>query len=202
MTVIESPWVHVRVYNEAKDGNRLSGDTYYIAEHPDFFLCAIADGLGNGPGAKESADVIPQILAEHADETIDQLLERCNDEMVYKRGAAVALVKVDYRQRTISYSCVGNVKFYMYQKKFDKMIYPLPVMGYLSGRKQKLRTQTYPVYAGDTFVLHSDGVMIKNPKELIRQARSADHLYERVMKGMEFGDDATFIAGRIKLNEL
>jgi len=199
---IESNLVHVRVYNEAKDGNRLSGDTYYIAEHPTFFLCAIADGLGNGPVAKESADVIPEILKEYGEESIDRLLVRCNEEMIYKRGAAVALVKVDYTEQTLAYSCVGNVKFYMYQKKLDKMIYPLPVMGYLSGRKQTLRTQTYPIYPGDTFLMHSDGVDIRNPKELIKNARSTDDLYERVMMGMKFGDDATFIAGRIQLNEL
>lgn len=201
MKQIDSQVMHVRVYNEAKDGNRLSGDTYYIAEYPNFFLCAIADGLGNGPVAKESADVIPEILAEYGEESIDSLMERCNNEMIYKRGAAVALVKVDYMARTLSYSCVGNVKFYMYQKKFDKMIYPLPVMGYLSGRKQSLRTQTYPVYPGDTFLLHSDGVDIRNPKEIIRSARSADHLYERVMTDMKFGDDATFIAGRLLFHE-
>lgn len=197
MKEIQSSAIHVRVYNEAKDGNRLSGDTYYIAEHPDFFLCAIADGLGNGPVAKESADVIPEILAEYAEESVDQLLERCNTEMVYKRGAAVALVKVDYKDQTLAYSCVGNVKFYMYQKKFDRMIYPLPVMGYLSGRKQKLRTQTYPIFEGDLFLLHSDGVDIRNPKEMIKQSGSADHLYERVMQGMKFGDDATFIVAKI-----
>lgn len=201
MKEIHSQDVHVRVYNEAKDGNRLSGDTYYIAEHPTFFLCAIADGLGNGPVAKESADIIPQILAEYGEESIDQLLERCNSEMVYKRGAAVALVKIDYTERTLAYSCVGNVKFYMYQKKFDRMIYPLPVMGYLSGRKQSLRTQTYPIYPGDTFLLHSDGVDIRNPKELIKHASSADVLYERVMQGMKFGDDATFISGKIETKE-
>lgn len=194
MEEIHSTSIHVRVYNEAKNGNRLSGDTYYIAEHPNFFLCAIADGLGNGPVAKESADVIPEILEEYANESIDQLLERCNSEMTYKRGAAVALVKIDYVEKTLSYSCVGNVKFYMYQKRFDKMVYPLPVMGYLSGRKQTLKTQTYPVYSGDVFLLHSDGVDIRNPKGLLKASSSADQLYTHVMQDMKFGDDATFIA--------
>lgn len=194
MEEIHSSAIHARVYNEAKNGNRLSGDTYYIAEHPDFFLCAIADGLGNGPMAKESADVIPEVLAEYAHESIDQLLQRCNEQMIYKRGAAVALVKIDYKEKTLSYSCVGNVKFYMYQKHFDKMIYPLPVMGYLSGRKQNLKTQTYPIFSGDVFLLHSDGVDIRNPKGLLKASASADQLYHHVMEDMKFGDDATFIA--------
>ena len=109
----------------------------------DFILFAIADGLGNGPVAEGISRYYPNILEKFKDETLDELLLRCNEQMVNKRGAAVAIVKIDYKLKTISYSCVGNVKFYMYQRSTDKMIYPLPVMGYLSGRKQKYNTQTY-----------------------------------------------------------
>ena len=48
--------------------------------------------------------------------------------MVQKRGAAVAIVKVDYKQKTIQYSCVGNVRFYMLHDR-EKMIYPLAGYG-------------------------------------------------------------------------
>ena len=51
-------------YQEAKTGNVESGDTYYIYKNDDYLLFAIADGLGNGPVAKESADIMPDILAE------------------------------------------------------------------------------------------------------------------------------------------
>jgi len=114
--------VDLFVYQEAKSGNLESGDTYYITKTDEFMLCAIADGLGNGPVAKESADIIPKILEEYKEETLDELLLRCNELMVSKRGAAVAIVKIDYKHQTISYSCVGNVKFYMY-KRF--ILYPL-----------------------------------------------------------------------------
>ena len=72
--------------------------------------------------------------------------------MIQKRGAAVAIVKFDYKEKTIQYSCVGNVRFYMLQDG-QKMIYPLPVMGYLSGKPQKLKTQEYPYSTGDSFFL-------------------------------------------------
>ena len=41
----------------------------------------------------------------------------------------------------------------MYKHATDKMIYPLPVMGYLSGRKQKINTQTYACEKNDLFML-------------------------------------------------
>ncbi len=184
-------------YQEAKTGNSESGDTYYVYKHEDFMLCAIADGLGNGPIAKESADVIPKILEEYPEDTLDDLLLRSNELMMHKRGAAVALVKVDYRQQTISYSCVGNIRFYMYQKGTGKMIYPLPVMGYLSGRKQNINTQTYSYSKGDLFLLHSDGITMKSPKLTMKEAGCAKRLYTAIMKEIEHGDDATLIIGSL-----
>lgn len=189
--------VELFVYQEAKSGNLESGDTYYITKTDDFMLCAIADGLGNGPVAKESADIIPEILEQYKEETLDELLLRCNDLMVQKRGAAVALVKIDYKNQTISYSCVGNVKFYMYKRATDKMIYPLPVMGYLSGRKQRTNTQTYACDKNDLFMLHSDGVVMNSPKSTIKVATNARCLYDTVFKEIEHGDDSTFIVGSL-----
>lgn len=189
--------VELFVYQEAKSGNLESGDTYYITKTDDFMLCAIADGLGNGPVAKESADIIPEILEQYKEETLDELLLRCNELMVQKRGAAVALVKIDYINETISYSCVGNVKFYMYKRATDKMIYPLPVMGYLSGRKQRTNTQTYACEKNDLFMLHSDGVVMNSPKSTIKVAANARCLYDTVFKEIEHGDDSTFIVGSL-----
>ncbi len=185
------------VYQEAKTGNRESGDTYYVSKQKDFLLCAIADGLGNGPVAKESADVIPMILEEYPEESLDDLLLKCNELMVQKRGAAVAIVKVDYIHQTISYSCVGNIRFYMYQKSTDKMVYPLPVMGYLSGRKQKFNTQTFSCKKGDLFLLHSDGIEMKSPKMTMKEAGCAKRLYETILREIKHGDDATFIVGNL-----
>lgn len=189
--------VDLFVYQEAKSGNLESGDTYYITKTDEFMLCAIADGLGNGPVAKESADIIPEILEQYKEETLDELLLRCNALMFQKRGAAVAIVKIDYKSQTISYSCVGNVKFYMYNRATDKMIYPLPVMGYLSGRKQRINTQTYPCAKKDLFMLHSDGVVMKSPKSTIKNSANAECLYATVFKEIEHGDDSTFIVGSL-----
>ncbi len=164
----------------------------------DYFICAIADGLGNGPIARQSAQIVPKVLAEYHDETLDELLSRCNEHMVQKRGAAVAIVKVDYKRRTIQYSCVGNVRFYLLQNE-GKMVYPLPVMGYLSGRPQRLKTQEYTYRKGDLFFLHSDGVTLRSPKASLTNSCGPYELYKKVLHTLERGDDATFIAGSLLL---
>ncbi|MET3576012.1 PP2C family serine/threonine-protein phosphatase [Bhargavaea ullalensis] len=197
MMTVKDDRVEVYIYNEAKQGNHESGDMHYTFVNEDYFLCAIADGLGNGPVARESAAIVPEILAAHHDESIDQLLNRCNMHMHQKRGAAVAIIKADFKASTIQYSCVGNVRFYLYRQADDKMIYPLPVMGYLSGRPVKLRTQEYTYGHGDLFLLHSDGVDIRSPKAFMQKSAGPYDLYKQVLDTIEHGDDATYISGSL-----
>ena len=181
MKSILNEHVEAYVYQEAKRGNQESGDTYFMHAEEDYFICAIADGLGNGPIARQSAQIVPKVLEEYHDETLDELLFRCNEHMVQKRGAAVAIVKADFKKQTIQYSCVGNVRFYLLQNR-EKMIYPLPVMGYLSGRPQKLKTQEYPYQKGDLFFLHSDGMTIKSPKASLMKSSGPCELYKNVLQ--------------------
>lgn len=190
--------VEAYVFQQAKGGNHDSGDVYFLHSEDDYFICAIADGLGSGMLARQSAEVMPDILAEHHEETIEELLSRINEHMVQKRGAAVAIAKVDYRKKTIQHSCVGNVRLYIRQQD-GKMLYPLPVMGYLSGRPQKMKTQEYAYQHGDVFFMHSDGVELRSPKALLSRSDDPLALSEMVRETVKPGDDATFITGTLLL---
>ncbi len=196
MEAIRTEEVEAYVYQKAKSGNQESGDTYFVHSEEDYSLFAIADGLGSGPIARQSAEIIPTVLKKHHDESLDELLSRCNEYMIQKRGAAVAIVKFDYVKKTVQYSCVGNVRFYMLHNR-EKMIYPLPVMGYLSGKPQKLRTQEYPYGAGDLFIMHSDGVALRSPKSLLKESPGPCELYQNITNLIEYADDATFIVGNL-----
>ncbi|RNF38579.1 PP2C family serine/threonine-protein phosphatase [Planococcus salinus] len=197
MERIQHSFVDACIFNEAKKGNYESGDSYYTVLTDDYFICSIADGLGSGPVARESSQVIPQILEQYHHETIDELMNRFNSLMVQKRGAAVAVFKVDFKNKTLEYSCVGNIRFYLYRKGTDEVIYPLPVMGYLSGRPQKLRTQLYTYVEDDLFLIHSDGVVLRNPKAMMRRSGTPERLYCDILNTIETGDDATFISGSL-----
>lgn len=196
MENIRTDNIEIYAYQEAKSGNKESGDVYFIHMEDEYCLFAIADGLGSGPVARQSAEIIPKVLMEHHHESLDELLSRCNEYMIQKRGAAVAIVKVDYKSKKVQYSCVGNVRFYMLQGG-RKMIYPLPVMGYLSGRPHKLNTQEYPYQSGDVFILHSDGVVLPSPKLLLKENGCPNAIYENVLQTIKHDDDATFITGSL-----
>lgn len=196
MIEVRTAYIEALIYQQAKSGNQESGDAYFTHSEEDYFIFAIADGLGNGPMAQQSAAIIPKVLKEHHDETIEELLNRCNEFMIQKRGAAVAIVKVDFKKQTIQYSCVGNVRLYILQYT-GKMVYPLPVSGYLSGRRLKLRTQTYPYQPGDIFFLHSDGVELRSPSSLLKNANGIHDIYHTVIEASIVNDDATFITGNL-----
>jgi len=194
---IQHNFINAFIFNAAKKGNYESGDSYHTVLTDDYFICSVADGLGSGPIARESSQVIPQILREYHHETVDQLMQRFNKLMVHKRGAAVAIFKVDFNNKTLEYSCVGNIRFYLYRKVKDEIIYPLPVMGYLSGRPQKLRTQLYTYVENDLFLIHSDGVDLRNPKSMMRKATVPEQLYNDIVESIQTVDDATFITGSL-----
>lgn len=196
MEGIQTDKIEAYIYHRPKKGNKESGDTYFVHSEKDYSLFAIADGLGSGPIARQSAEIIPEVLKEHHKEPLDELLSRCNEYMIQKRGAAVAIVKFDHLKETIQYSCVGNVRFYMLQNN-ERMIYPLPVMGYLSGKPQKLNTQEYKYNEGGFFILHSDGVNLRSPKSLLKASSEPCELYERIAQTIEYEDDATFIVGSL-----
>lgn len=196
MDIVQTEDVELYAFQKAKMGNIESGDVYYIYAGEDYCLFAIADGLGSGPIARQSAEIISVVLNEHHHESPEELLSRCNEYMIQKRGAAVAIVKIDYERRILEYSCVGNVRFYLLHND-QQMIYPLPVMGYLSGRPQKLNTQTYTYQAGDVFFLHSDGVNLRSPKSLLKESCCMNEIYQCAMQTIKEEDDATFITGSL-----
>lgn len=196
MIEVLTEYIEAVIFQQAKEGNIESGDAFFTHSEEEYFIFSIADGLGNGPIARQSAEIIPKVLAEYHHESVDELLNRCNEYMIQKRGAAVAIVKIDFMQKTIQYSCVGNVRIYIW-KNGEKMIYPLPVMGYLSGRSLRLNTQSYTYQPGDVFFLHSDGVTIESPSSLLKRSGSIYEIYNRVVHTSLGDDDATFIAGNL-----
>lgn len=186
---------HLECYtmNQVKLGNNVSGDVAYTHFTEEYAIFVIADGLGNGPEANESSCIVKEVVKKHPDESIEFWFLESNRQMIAKRGAAVGIVRVDFQSKQLTYCGVGNIRMYMLHNH-EQMIYPLPVMGYLSGRKIKMNCQTYPYESGDTFYMHSDGVLAKSPKACLQQSPTAYDLAKQIESKIDSADDATFIA--------
>lgn len=181
----------------SKNGNSFCGDTYFFAQEGSTFICLLADGLGSGRYAYESSQAAAEIVKrDWLSESIEEMMNLINTAMFQKRGAAVALFKIDFETRKFEYTCVGNIRFYLYAKD-GRLTYPLPVTGYLSGRPQRYRMERFTYEPGSKFLVHSDGVNLLNTKELMRYRNAEQIAAELDAVALQSNDDATFLVGNL-----
>ena len=70
---------------------------------------------------------------------------------------------------------------FIYHTPTGKLIYPMPVTGYLSGRPQKFRTQRFPYEPNSKFLIHSDGFVNANVrKALLGSCQSVPAIAEQL----------------------
>ncbi|KIL52214.1 phosphoserine phosphatase [Jeotgalibacillus soli] len=162
----------------------------------EYFLCILADGLGSGKYAHEASIAACEIVASHHSEDVESLMERSNRALIKKRGAAVAIIKIMFKEKVYHYSCVGNIRFYLYSPT-GKLTYPLPITGYLSGRPQVYKTQRFTYENGSSFLIHSDGLQLTRVRALFERNRSLEYISTELESIVTDADDTTFIIGRL-----
>jgi negative regulator of sigma-B (phosphoserine phosphatase) len=197
MERLANKFIEMIAGSHSKGGNLFCGDTYFVDQKDDEFICLLADGLGSGEHAYESSFAASKVVEQswHS-ETVNDLMEAINQSLHHKRGAAVALFKINFSTRQFEYSCVGNIRFYLYGPD-GKLTYPLPVTGYLSGRPQRYRMERFPYEQGSKFLVHSDGISLLNTKELMRYRTTEQIAAELNDVAVISNDDATFIIGNL-----
>jgi phosphoserine phosphatase RsbX len=190
--------VKVLVRQTSKKGDPYCGDSFFYTATEEYFICVLADGLGSGRYANESSAAVINSVKQFHSEPLVYLMEMCNKEMVNKRGAAVSIIKMYFKTRTFEYISVGNIKFFLYNHRGGKMLYPLPVTGYLSGRKVKMYMQTFEYEAGSRFILFSDGLELREIKTYLNSNSPLEYIAESILNSNTAqSDDMTFILGSL-----
>ncbi|MDP4162996.1 MAG: PP2C family serine/threonine-protein phosphatase [Bacillota bacterium] len=189
--------IEVYAHQTAKDGKVFCGDSYFFTATNEYFICVLADGLGSGEFAYEASQAVVKTVEQHHEEDIDSLMKLCNQSLLHKRGAAVSIFKVYFHAREFVYSCVGNIRFFLYSSK-GKLTYPLPVTGYLSGKPQVYHTQRFSYDPHSKFLIFSDGYEFQGVKSLLRGLFPARMIAEEILeKYSQSNDDASFIVGSL-----
>ncbi|HLO10862.1 MAG TPA: PP2C family serine/threonine-protein phosphatase [Pseudoneobacillus sp.] len=187
----------VYVHQSIKEGRTLCGDSYFFTETEEYFICVVADGLGSGEHAYDASQSVIRMVELNHHQSVDLLMKECNKVLFDKRGAAVSVFKVYFATREFVYSCVGNIRFYLYTPN-GRLIYPLPVSGYLSGRPQIYHTQKFSYEQNSKFLIHSDGFVFHGVKSLLKPYVSVNTISDEIERN--FGaknDDATVIVGSL-----
>ncbi|KRG16220.1 phosphoserine phosphatase [Virgibacillus soli] len=197
MIHLDNSHLEVHAFQTAKDSNLFCGDAFYLDLQEDYFLCVLADGLGSGQHAYDSAKAVTSVVESNPEENVQTLMDYSNKVLLRKRGAAVGILKVDFHKKEFEYSCVGNIRFYVYTPA-GKLIYPLPVTGYLSGRPQKFHTHKYSYEEQSKFLIHSDGFINVKTRELLGGNQSVWTMTDQLkVKQVNTTDDMSFIVGTL-----
>lgn len=195
--MIEDNRVKVVKYQTAKGGQAVCGDSYFYHTTDQYFICVLADGLGSGVHANEASMAVSQVIENNHHLDVETLMKLSNDSLSSKRGAAVGIVKIDFDAKELTYSCVGNIRFFFYGDS-EKLIYPMPVSGYLSGKRQVFKAQRFKYQNEIKFLMFSDGYNISGVKRIMNKRLPIETTAELIKSEFPSNDDdATFIIGSL-----
>ncbi|MCA0985124.1 SpoIIE family protein phosphatase [Halobacillus yeomjeoni] len=179
----------------AKKGNYYCGDSYFYKETEEAFVCALADGLGSGESARESSKAVMEVIEANPSLTIENLIKKCNEVLVGKRGVVLGILRIDFQNETYSYSSIGNIGVITITPDGERKR-SIPLAGYLAGYRRELRVTRGKVSKGMKFLLFSDGVHDRRLSKHSTEAKSVEMITEnyKLLYGQTRDDDTTLIA--------
>lgn len=145
-------------FQRTKANNTECGDSYFYIETKTKFVCAIADGLGSGEFAKESSEIVINIIRDNMDESRESLINMINKQLIGKRGVVLGVLKICFKKQVYSFCSIGNIGI-MINKKDKKRKRNLPSPGYLSGHQKNVRVMRGKLEPTMNFLMFSDGLL-------------------------------------------
>ena len=138
-------------------GEHECGDGWAVWSAGELTSVIVCDGLGHGPDAARATRAAIATFLRHAERSAPEVLGFIHDALKATRGAAVAVVELDYREQSVRFSGVGNVSGTIFGKQGDTqhMVSLSGIAGHVMRRAQPF---TYRWPTGSVLVMHSDGI--------------------------------------------
>ncbi|WAC91993.1 SpoIIE family protein phosphatase [Mycobacterium sp. Aquia_213] len=182
-------------------GENTSGDRKIaVAIDDDAALFGVIDGLGHGPAAASAAMRAVDAVQRAAGERLEVLIQLCHRVLGGTRGVAMTLARVDFADKTLTWTGVGNVSANLVSKDAtgvhirSSARLAAGIVGY---RIPEIRpAQVVSLRIGDLIVLTSDGIAEDHLDHLDFAASAvviADHILGKHAKET---DDAMVLAAR------
>lgn len=161
-------------------GEWVSGDQYIVAPFSHGVLVAVVDGLGHGSKAAAAAEAAVAVLAEHAGDPVESLVQRCHVALKKTRGAVMSLATLNGLDNTMSWLGIGNVEAMLVSSckapGSSRKRSLLLRGGIVGDRLPPLLTATVPLYPDDLLFFATDGIK----SAFIRDLRCVEHPYELI----------------------
>ncbi|MCT1577319.1 SpoIIE family protein phosphatase [Oceanobacillus kimchii] len=197
--MISGEHVDVSVFQEPKKGNYECGDSYFYIELENEFLCVIADGLGSGEIAKESSQVVIDIIKSQVQAPVEEIVRVCNGELAGKRGVVLGILKINFHNNIASFSSIGNIGI-MVLEEGKKKKRNIPNAGYLGSFNRKCKVMTYQLRKNTNLIMFSDGVQDKELSQRFFIDSNVETIIDTYRQTTDKirHDDTTLIAMRFK----
>ncbi|WP_080875339.1 SpoIIE family protein phosphatase [Oceanobacillus timonensis] len=197
--MISGKYVDVSVYQKSKKGNHFCGDSYFFIEEDQLFLGVLADGLGSGEIAKESSQVVVDIVKQHKHQTVKEIIDLCNKQLVGMRGAVMGILKIDFIDQSFTFSSIGNIGIIILEQGCKKKR-NIPSSGYLGSRYRGVKVMTEKLNDGTNFIVFSDGVKDKELSAYYFKDYNVERITDAYKQNIHHTrqDDTTLMAIRYK----
>lgn len=190
----------VSVFQRPKKGNDCSGDCFFMNETNEYFICAVADGLGSGKDARRASARVIDVIDDYQRQSVHTIMENCNRALrsVY-RGSVLTVFKLYFSSGLMEYGSIGNIRsvFVLDEKK---EVVPLPAAGYLPGSRLRWRVEKHSFSDSFYFLIYSDGLdMDRYDRQALLDSGSEEALIQQLRKlieGQDRTDDVTFLLGK------
>ncbi|TAK99671.1 MAG: stage II sporulation protein E (SpoIIE) [Verrucomicrobia bacterium] len=198
-TVSSKSLIDWGVASRALPGQTVCGDLHLVQPVPFGVLLAVVDGLGHGDEATLAANTAVATLAEHSEETLDALVERCHETLTKTRGVVMTAATLRAADGQLTWLGVGNVEAARIRPgdethaPAERVLLRSGIVGY---RLPELHTSSQFVTPGDLLVFATDGInagFTKNLPTSDTPQKIADTILERHFKGT---DDALVLVVR------
>lgn len=187
--------VNIATVQLTKAGNRCSGDALLLQETEEGYICALADGLGSGELAQQSAQAVIEVIQDNLTIQADELLAKCNVALEKRRGVVLGILRLDYKNKEYHFLSMGNIGLIVHDPERKRRRY-IPQPGYLAGYKRPHKEEVARLEPGMNFLMFSDGVLEKELSQVFMREKNVDtvvRLYTDLY-GKERADDTTLIA--------
>ncbi len=177
-------------------GSKYNGDMYLIKEFNNKVLISVIDGLGHGEAAAVASSKCVKCIEEHYDLGLEEIFKYCDIELRKTNGAVMGMLYIDFERSILSFAGVGNISAFVIGSKPVHFISRDGIVGY---NMPRIKENKHPYNAGDTILMHSDGISSKvgrSPASILLK-KDVREAADEIMK--LFGkdeDDATVIVAR------
>ena len=180
-------------------GETECGDTFRVAMEETRASLLVADGLGHGPAAAAASRAVAEVFERAPFDAPARMLETMHREVSTTRGAAVAVMHLDYASGAVQFAGVGNIAGSLVANGVGRGM--MSHNGTVGAMLRKSQAFDYVLPRGGVVVLHSDGLQSRWSLDAYPGLARRDPAMVAAVLARDFtrgSDDVTVLVARVE----